>query len=248
MPRGAALLVGAVCISCGPSWPAPDAATWPGFVAALEHERNLRPASPWAAAVRFQLVEPVSGRTVEGRGGIAIAPGNAVRMILVGGAGSTVLDAWITRDRWRVAVPPVHIVRRGGAGDRPIDLPVAFLRWWFIAPLAGTLVAAEATATGDAWLLRDDDAEVVLRSAPCGNDHLRHLLEATRRERGRKERAFECRISATPVTGDRAGYVDESSGLTVDMEIESVASAPPEPDAFRDPAPGAADTAPMGAP
>jgi hypothetical protein len=246
--RTAALLASAMGFSCAPSWPAPDPVTWPGFAAALEHERARRPSAPWAATVRFQLFEPVSGRTIDGRGGIATAPGSAMRMILVGGPGSTVLDAWITRDHWRIAVPAAGIVRRGGASDRPLDLPVGFLRWWFIAPLAGALVAAKAVPPGDAWLLRDGDAEVTLRSGPCGGDHLRHLLDATRRERGRKERVFECRISDALSPGDRAAYVDQSSGLAVGMEIESVASTPPEADAFRDPDSAPADVTPIETP
>ncbi len=230
----AMVLACASCTASGAAWPAPDPATWPGLAAALEHERAERPAAPWAAVLRFAVFEPIGRRTIEGRGGIAIAPGAAARMILVGGAGSTVLDAWITRDRWRVAVPPARIVRRGGS-DSPGDLPVGFLRWWFVAPLAGTLVAAEATPTGDAWLLHDGAAAVELRSAPCGSDNLGHLLDATRREQGRKERVSECRTSAAPAPGDHASYVDESSGLKVDIAIESVATSPPEADAFRDP-------------
>jgi hypothetical protein len=243
----AALVASAPC-ACAPSWPPPDAATWPGFEAALAHERDRHPAAPWAATVRFQLFEPSSGQVIEGRGGLAIAPGSALRMILVGGAGSTIVDAWITRERWRVAVPPARLVRRGGSGDHPRDLPVDFLRWWFVAPLSGTLVAAKAAPGGDDWLLRDGDAMVSLRSGLCGKDNLRHLLEAARREQGRKEHVFECRSADVPAAGDRAGYVDQSSGLAVGVVIESVASAPPEADAFRDPDPGAADTLSVGTP
>jgi hypothetical protein len=229
-----AALVAATLGACAPAWPAPNPATWPGFVSSLEQERARRPATPWAATLAFRVFDSQSGRTLEGRGGIAVAPGSAVRMILVGGAGTTVLDAWITSDRWRVAIPPARRVERGGSRS-PIDLPVGFLRWWFVAPLSGALVAATNTASGPAWLLSDGPATMELRSSTCGPDHAGHRTEATRRQPGRKERVVECRTSSAPSPGDHAGYVDLTNGLQVDVTIEAIASAPPDPDAFRDP-------------
>jgi len=85
--------------------------------------------------------EPRSGRVIRGRGGLAVVPGRALRMILVGVAGVTMLDAWVTPARWRVAVPMLGVLRRGGADD-PADLPIGFLRWWFFTPLEGRLFAA----------------------------------------------------------------------------------------------------------
>ncbi len=159
-------------------------------------------------------------------------------MILVAGAGATILDAWVTRERWRIAVPPAGIIRRGG-GDEPSDLPIGFLRWWFFRPLEGTLVAASrddaATETGAIFVLRDGDgATIELRASTC--------LRLSRRARGRTERVEECPArDGVPRPGDRVRYEDEASGLTVELRLESLASAPPEEDAFRDPdAPGGA--------
>jgi hypothetical protein len=157
-------------------------------------------------------------------------------MILVGGAGSTMLDAWVTPDRWRLAVPPVHLVRRGGA-ENPPDLPVGFLRWWFFTPLEGTLFAGvEMRDDGDLWLVRDGDAVIELRVGRCERGELRTV---SRRAQGRTERVEECRERAVPRPGDWVRYRDEASGLRVDLVVESVSDALPEEEAFRDPdAPG----------
>jgi hypothetical protein len=175
--------------------------------------------------------EPRSGRVIDGRGGIAVAPGRAVRMILVAGAGATVLDAWVTPERWRVAVPVMGVVRRGGR-DEPHDLPIGFLRWWFFTPLEGTLFAATFTHPGAFWLLRSGDAVVELRAGPCDRGA---ELAATRRLHGRAERVDECRARPTPSPGDRVHYEDSASGLAVDLVVETLAAAPPEEEAFRDP-------------
>jgi hypothetical protein len=159
-------------------------------------------------------------------------------MILVGAAGVTALDVWITRTRWRIAVPPLDLVRRGGL-DEPPDLPIGFLRWWFFSPLQGNLFAAEVTSTDRTWLMRDGAAVIELRLGACRRGE---LLAATRRLRGRAEQVDECRAgdgSTAIRTGDSVRYVDRASGLRVDLVLESVADATPEEGAFRDPdAPG----------
>jgi hypothetical protein len=212
-------------------WPPADPRVEASLRAVLESERDGRPKAPWAGVLRFSMREPRSGRKVDGRGAVAVSPGQAVRMILVGGPGSTVLDAWVAGDRWRVSVPPLGVVRRGGT-EEPADLPVGFLRWWFLAPLAGTLVGAEVTSSGSRWLLREGQGVVELRSGCCPGGH---LLSAVRRVAGRAERVEECRLGAGPGPGDWARYVDESSGLRVDTELESVSASAPDGDAFRDP-------------
>ena len=217
-----------------PSPPSPPVS--PGELAvlrdALEHERGLRPAAPWKAGLRFSMRDPHSGRTVSGRGGIAVAPGAAVRMILVGGAGSTILDAWASARHWRVAVPPANVLRRGGA-ENPDDLPIGFLRWWFVAPLAGVVVGGGGAGAATRWVLDDGGAEIDVQAGACGE---RHLLAATRRASGRTEHVEECRASAEPSPGDQAKYVDDATGLQVDVELESVGGSP-DPDAFVNPDP-----------
>jgi hypothetical protein len=240
MSRLLIVAAGLVLVSCTPAptaWRAAEPDEWPALRAELARLREARPSEPWAAGLRATMRQPRSGRALDARGGIAVAPGRALRMILVAGAGATMLDAWVTRDQWRIAVPPAGIVRRGGSGD-PDDLPVGFLRWWFFRPLEGMLFAASrsqgTSGAEDVFLLRDDDgAAVELRAGRC--------LRASRRRNGRTEHVDECLVRVRPAAGDCVRYQDESSGLIVDLQLESLATAPPDEDAFRDPdAPGGA--------
>jgi hypothetical protein len=175
--------------------------------------------------------DPGSGRVIDGRGAIAVEPGQAVRMVLTGAAGATMLDAWVTTTRWRVAVPPLEVVRRGEVIEPP-DMPVGFLRWWFLTPLSGGLFAASSTEDGSLWLLRYGDAVIELREASCARGT---LLHATRRLAGHAETVDECRAKAAPSAGDSARYFDETTGLCVDVFLESIGTEPPSRDAFRDP-------------
>jgi hypothetical protein len=135
-----------------------------------------------------------------------VAPGRALRMILVGVAGATMLDAWVTPQRWRVAVPLLGLVRRGGA-EAPEDLPIGFLRWWFFTPMSGRLFAATFEDDGPVWLIRDGDAVIELRTAKCDRGH---GLRAWRRERGRAETVDECRSGLAPSAGDGVHYQDDA--------------------------------------
>jgi hypothetical protein len=218
------------CQAARPAWPAATTESWTTLRGALARQRSERVSAPWAAGLRITMREPASGRVVDGRGAIAVAPGRAVRMVLVGAAGATLLDAWVTRTRWRVAVPPLELVRRGGL-DEPPDMPVGFLRWWFLTPLTGTLIAAAVLDSGPVWVLREGGAVVELRASALE----RRCLQATRRAVGRAESVEECREAAAPSAGDSARYVDEVTGLKVDVLLESIASAPPGTEAFDDP-------------
>lgn len=233
-------LAGAL-VACAPAprpWPSPDASTYARLRGQLEERRDARPSSPWAAGIHVVLREPTSGRTVEGRGAIAVAPGRAVRMILLAGAGSTMLDAWVSTERYRIAIPALDRVRSGSETE-VADLPVGFLRWWFLSPLRGTLFAASASTgqTDDVWLLRTGESVVELRAAPCkpGEGQGQGLV-AIRRAGGHAERVLECRGRAAGASvGDFAEYDDLVMGLHVRIDVESVASAPPDEQAFRDP-------------
>jgi hypothetical protein len=148
-------------------------------------------------------------------------------MILVGGPGATLLDVWVTRERWRIAIPPLGRVLRGGR-DEPPDLPVGFLRWWFCRPLEGTLFAAAHTRDGSThFLLRDGDAVIELRDSP-------RLLAASRRAGGRTQTVTQSRTAPLPSPGDAVHYEAEG-GVTVDLVVESLANSPPPEEAFVDP-------------
>ena len=217
-----------------------DADTWRAIVESLATQRRDLPVRPWGAVVRMTLREPRTGRIIDGRGAIAVSPGRAVRMILVGAVGATMLDAWATPDRWRIAVPPVDLVRRGAA-DEPADLPVAFLRWLFFRRLEGTLFGGSLHAGVVNLLLRDGDAVLDVRYA-TGACAQGALTTTTRRAHARTERLDECRAEGVPRAGDWVRYADEASGLRVDLAIESALPGPASDDAFRDPdAPAPAD-------
>ena len=224
----------AVSAGCSPAprpWPSPDAATYARLRRRLDLQRHARSVPPWAAGIHVALREPRSGRTLEGRGAIAVAPGRAVRMILLGGPGSTMLDAWVSPHRYRVAIPALDRVRRGGE-EEVADLPVAFLRWWFLTPLDGRLFAA-SEQPDEVWLLRAGAAVIELRTAGCAPGE---GLLGIRRAGLRAERVLECRASPAGISvGDAAEYDDLVSGLHVRIDVESVAQAPPDELAFRDP-------------
>jgi hypothetical protein len=233
---GVALALGGVC-SCAPPAPAEaprpvDAATWSSLRAALDSERAEAPRAPWAAGLRMTMREPRSGRTIDGRGALAVAPGRAVRMILVGPAGATMLDGWVTSTAWRIAVPPAGVLRRGGV-DEPADLPVGFLRWLFFRPLQGALFGGSKGQAETVFLLRDGDAVVEARVGRCDRGE---QLVATRRVGARAERLEVCRhAAAVPAADDRARYENLSTGLRIDLVLESVGRGPPDEEAFVDP-------------
>ncbi len=213
------------CSSTAPAWRNAAADEWPAFQRALAEERQAQPRAPWAAGIRVVLRAP--GRTIAGRGGLAAFPGKALRMIVVSGPGATVLDIWVTRERWRIAVPPLGRVLRGGR-DEPPDLPVGFLRWWFCTPLDGTLFAAARTDNGATlFALRDGNATVELRDAP-------RLLVASRRVGEKTQIIRQQREGPLPRAGDAVHY-ESGGGVTVDLVLESLAESPPSPAAFVDP-------------
>lgn len=216
------------------AWVHPTAAEWREAAAELDGLRAERPARPYTVLVSTTLREPRSGRVLDGRGALAVAPGLGLRMILVGAAGATLLDAWVTPTAWRIAVPAASIVRRGGA-IAPSTLPVGFLRWWFLARFSGGLFAARVRPEERLWLVRDGTAVVELRLGRCARGV---RIAAARRTTGvprESESVEECRAGAVPTAGDRVRYTDESSGLEVSFGVEGLASEPPDPAAFRDP-------------
>jgi hypothetical protein len=213
-----------------PSWVHPTSSQWQRAAASLDRLRS-EARFAYVASVRTSLHEPKTGRIVDGRGAVAVVPGQGMRMILVGAAGATVLDAWVTPTRWRVAVPPLEFVRRGGMQE-PEDLPIGFWRWWFLTPLEGTLFAAAMTGADSHMLLREGDATVELVVGICSAGQ---RIAAARRVKGRTERVDACRARALPASGDSVHYVDETSGLEVDVVVESASDRTASAAALRDP-------------
>ncbi len=151
-------------------------------------------------------------------------------MILVGPGGATAIDVWATKAAWRFAVPPLAIHRRGGSEDDP-TLPVGFLRWWFLAPVDGTLLTSVASEQGLRLILRSDDSiiDLVEREGESGR-----TMVASRRAPGLSDRVEFHGASFTPSPGDRATYDEEPSGVHVEVVVEDAADTP-DPEAFVDP-------------
>jgi hypothetical protein len=132
------------------------------------------PTETYRQTIVISIREAVSGRGFEGRGVVAVMPGRALRMILLGPGGTTAMDCWIRDGRWRVAIPGLDRIVRG---DRSTPrstmrgLPIDLLERWLVAPWGGTIVAAHrGTVRADgsvggeqgtvAWLLRNAGTEI----------------------------------------------------------------------------------------
>src|SRR5690606_141188 len=101
----AALL--ATAVACGPRPPGPpevSQAEWTLARARLADLRAAQPRRPYVERVRVAFVEPRTGRRYEGRGAVAVSPSRAARMMLVGPGGTTALDLWVTKERFRLSM------------------------------------------------------------------------------------------------------------------------------------------------
>lgn len=209
------------CVSLPPEAPTTTQADWD---AARDHLTRLRaslPRAPYTQPVTVDFFDPRSRRHFDGRGAVGVDPGRAMRMILVGPAGEPALDVWVTADAWRLVVPPIHLVRRGGR-DAPKGTPVGFFRSWFVEPLAGRLLAIDR---GGALVVRD----------PFGGTL--HVA-ADSLDAGRIRRRSGAVTESFAFTKTHATYLDDATGLAVDVTMGPVQHDPPDPQAFVDPGDG----------
>lgn len=119
------------------------------------HVDALREARAWIASVRAgaarartETVRVVAQGDAEStlwsaRGAVAVGPPDRLRMILVGPGGGTAVDLWSGPDRERVRAPALDDAPDAVRARALAVLPVALLRWWLLAPLAGELAWAE---------------------------------------------------------------------------------------------------------
>ena len=195
----------------------------------LARLRGGQPDRPYVERVRLTISDPRTGRDYQARGAVAVSPGRAARMILVGPGGTTALDVWVTKERFRFAVPALKLEKRGGTN--PLEsqgLPIGMLRWWFLSPLAGRLLLARSTRAESAWILRDGLATVTVRSD--GNRFV-----ALRREGETLEGIEWLSRGLVPQQGEHGRYIEGRFGLRVDVLVEEVLETEPDPDAFADP-------------
>lgn len=195
----------------------------------LQRMRSELPRRPYVERVQLAIVDPRTGKLYQARGAVAISPDRAARMILVGPGGTTAMDVWVTRDRYRLSIPALKIQKRG---ERDLGeargLPIGFLRWWFLSPLEGELVLARSNRAEAAFLLRDGPATVTMRT-----DGARFV--AIRRESGKLEGLEWAGHGLSPRAGARGRYIDGEFGLRVHVMIEEVLPDEPDPAAFNDP-------------
>jgi hypothetical protein len=213
----------------------PTQADWSRARERLAWMRSTESARPYVVLLRVAMHEPWTGRSFSARGVLAVQPHTAARMILVGPGGGTALDMWLTPTRWRFVVPAADLRRAGGvdpAEER--GLPVGFFRWWFLSPLDGRLltatVGAEDTYT---FVLRDREGGTIsLEEKQLGE---RERVFARRRDAGDLEFLGWLGRGMTPHPADRVRYVQHTTGLEVDVDVEAVSPEEPDPAAFLDP-------------
>lgn len=202
---------------------------WRVARARLARMRAATPSRPFVERIRIAIVDPRTGRAYEARGALAISPNQAARLLLLGPGGATALDVWVTKDRFRFAVPAMRFQKRGGADpNEAVGLPIGLLRWWFLSPLGGRLLVGRASPEESAWLLRDGPATITVRT-----DGSR--VAAIRREGDRYEGIEWIGAGVLPRAGARGRYVEDRFGLRVDVLVEEVLTAEPDPAAFLDP-------------
>jgi hypothetical protein len=195
----------------------------------LERLRRGRPDKPYVERVRLAINDPRTGRQYQARGAVAVSPGKAARMILVGPGGTTALDVWVTKDRFRFAVPAIKLEKRGGIDPAEAKgLPIGMLRWWFLSPLAGRVLVARSTQSESAWILRDGPATVTVRS-----DGRRFV--ALRREGETLEGIEWISRGLVPQSGEHGRYIEGRFGLRVEVLVEELLEAEPDAEAFADP-------------
>ncbi len=195
----------------------------------LARLRRGRPDKPYVERIRLAIGDPRTGRQYQARGAVAVSPGRAARMILIGPGGTTALDVWVTKERFRFAVPAIKLEKRGGTDPASArGLPIGMLRWWFLSPLAGRLLLARSTPAESAWVLRDGVATVSVRS-----DGERFV--ALRREGETLEGIEWFSRGLVPRAGEHGRYLEGRFGLRVDVVVEEVLTTEPDPDAFADP-------------
>ena len=237
MTRGSALVFAAALASGCANKARPDGgltqADWSKARERLAWMRSTEIARPYALELRVYMHEPWTGRSFESRGALAVFPHRAARMVLIGPGGATALDMWLTRERFRFVVPAADFKRAGGVDDPAArGLPVGFFRWWFLAPLEGRLLTARIEPQGPTFVLREGGGTITLRERRVrGREH----LLAERREAGALEGLEWIGRSFSPHAGDRAKYVQDTTGLEVEVLVEAVSPEEPDPAAFLDP-------------
>lgn len=203
---------------------------WRQHRAALDDVRRAFDLGrPYSLNVTLELWVERLGMRTRGRGAVAVYPPHGVRMIMLGPGGTTAMDLWICRDAFRFSVPAVDLTRRGDASTPPEELrglPVEFLRWWFLEPIGGRLLAAFEEPRGHRFILKEDDSAVHLLTSPGKPTPI-----AVRRVSAGDEE----RIETTAELCGHVHYHQRSTSIDLDVTCEKVNDGIPPARAFADP-------------
>lgn len=205
-----------------------------------EVREKLGRSTPHTRRLSLKLREPFTGRLMEARGAVALAPPSALRMILLGPGGTTALDLWVKGDRYRFAIPAIDLLRRGDTKSpasraQNRGLPVDFLKWWLLRPAAGTLLWHERTERADHFVLRDGSAIINLCVADGGALLARRTTWEPGASEDRRIADEETVIAASPGCGP-VRYTQARTGLEIAVTCEGEETErEPNPRAFEDP-------------
>ena len=143
----------------------------------LARLRRGRPDKPYVERIRLAIGDPRTGRQYQARGAVAVSPGVAARMILLGPGGTTALDVWVTKERFRFSVPALALEKRGGTEPAAAKgLPIGMLRWNSGMVPTGTSAPSKSTSTDFSSTpasfntsARRTPAHRALATAPCSH-------------------------------------------------------------------------------
>lgn len=216
----------------GPRSAAPSTAEWRAAERRLaELRERARGEGARTERVGVAFHGPVPGTSIEARGAIAVEPPSALRMILLGPGGTTAMDVWIRDERYRLAIPAASIARRGDASTPARErrgMPIDFLRFWFLAPFDGRLLATSAAPPPyeRRFVLRDGDAWITIDAAAGDGP-----IAARRAGPNGVETVVTTRLSC-----GETRYRQLSTGLEVNVRCEgSERATRPDSRAFVDP-------------
>jgi hypothetical protein len=158
-------LVGAVgCTSPEPraAWAPPSREELASVRARLDDLRSQLGARTEEIAITLEA--PLLPGAIRARGAIAVVPGRAARVVLLGPGGTTAADLWMDRERHRLAVPARDTITRGKRGESLRGMPLELFRTWFLEPLDGELLDASVDDGVMRAVLRTRDATVFVRA------------------------------------------------------------------------------------
>lgn len=207
-----------------------------------EIRAKLGRSKPHTRRLALKLREPFTGRLMEARGAVALAPPSALRMILLGPGGTTALDLWVKGDRYRFSIPAIDLLRRGDTSspasrEESRGLPVDFLKWWLLRPADGTLLWHERTERADHFVLRDRASIIHLCVADGGALLARRTTWADDpKDPGDRRIADEETVIAASAGCAPVRYTQALTGLEIAVTCEGEETErEPSPRAFEDP-------------